>query len=175
MKRIAFVFLFFLFNCGLCLAYENPRWGTFPLSVYIEPHAKKPLVEKAFATWQNSSGIAKFRYVSSERQYPNITVKFTDKNPYKTGEEFERAIGLTHSYTPLRFYATAKVVIYLTHPGTDKPLSDDMIYETALHEIGHAMGLAHSNAKEDIMYPVSNGQTELSTNDLTRFKKIYTP
>ena len=169
------MFSIIILSAGSVLAYINPRWGYFPLNVYIEPHNKKALVEKAFATWQSESGIAKFRYVTSEKYYPNIVVKFADKNPNKEGSDFENAVGLAYSYTPLGFYAKAVITIYLTSPGGGTPLSDNQIYGIALHEIGHAMGLSHSPVNTDIMFPIEHGQTSLSQNDIERCKLIYTP
>ena len=176
MKKILFLlFSIIILSAGSVFAYINPRWGYFPLNVYIEPHSKKALVEKAFSTWQSESGIAKFRYVTSEKYYPNIVVKFADKNPYQKGSNFENAVGLAYSYTPLGFYAKATITIYLTSPGGGTPLSDNQIYGIALHEIGHAMGLGHSPINTDIMFPIEHGQTSLSQNDIERFKLIYTP
>ena len=176
MKKILFLlFSIIILSAGSVFAYINPRWGYFPLNVYIEPHSKKALVEKAFSTWQSESGIAKFRYVTSEKYYPNIVVKFADKNPNQKGSNFENAVGLAYSYTPLGFYAKATITIYLTSPGGGTPLSDNQIYGIALHEIGHAMGLGHSPINTDIMSPIEHGQTSLSQNDIERFKLIYTP
>ena len=43
----------------------------------------------------------------------------------------------------------------------------------AMHELGHALGLDHSTDRNSIMYPVDQGKTTLSVNDLAALKKIY--
>ena len=63
---------------------------------------------------------------------------------------------------------------------TGKPVSDynNMfatynILHTLIHEIGHSLGLIHSNFKTDVMYPFYNGVTELSYNDILRITNKY--
>lgn len=43
----------------------------------------------------------------------------------------------------------------------------------AMHELGHALGLDHSQQLNSIMYPVDQGVTVLSTADLKSLKTIY--
>ncbi len=43
----------------------------------------------------------------------------------------------------------------------------------AVHELGHALGLAHSGNRNSVMYPVDQGRTTLSKGDLAGLKTIY--
>ena len=178
MRKFWLVLIVFIFaTVATAFAYQNPRWSYFPLSVYIQDHEKAPIVKRAFSTWESSTdGIAKFRFVSSEKYYPNIVVKFSENNPNTKGSQFENAVGLAHSYTPLGYYAKATITVWLKNPGNTSKLSDTQLYSISLHEIGHALGiLRHSPLPQDIMYFQEHGQTSLSENDILRFKKIYTP
>jgi hypothetical protein len=48
-------------------------------------------------------------------------------------------------------------VTIVTPPGNDALLRDTIVYLTCLHESGHALGLAHTNQFNDIMYSFQFG------------------
>jgi len=43
----------------------------------------------------------------------------------------------------------------------------------AVHELGHALGLDHSTDVNSVMYPVSQGHSELTASDIAGLKSIY--
>ena len=43
----------------------------------------------------------------------------------------------------------------------------------ALHELGHALGLAHSSDTNSVMYPIDQGVTTLSKGDIEGLENIY--
>jgi Ca2+-binding RTX toxin-like protein len=51
-----------------------------------------------------------------------------------------------------------------------------VFFNTALHEIGHGLGLDHSTAPADVMYPVQNAQNAggLSVGDMSGARRLYT-
>src|SRR3990167_3133462 len=67
---------------------------------------------------------------------------------------------------------------YIKRTGKQVSNMDNMfatynILHTLIHEIGHSLGLVHSNYKTDVMYPFYNGIMELSDNDITRITTKY--
>lgn len=43
----------------------------------------------------------------------------------------------------------------------------------AVHELGHALGLDHSTSTLSVMYPVSQGRSQLSSGDVAALQEIY--
>ena len=154
------------------------RWTRMPITVYIAPMkfyskqgeeaAYRRLVEKALKSWEIvSEGLIKFKMVNSlyDSQI-NIDWKRVERT----------ALGhCTYNYdNKMRLYG-ADVSIGLTdgkiHQAYD---SQNEVYHTILHEMGHALGLGHSPYENDIMYtPHKYGVIELSDNDIFSIQCLY--
>lgn len=52
---------------------------------------------------------------------------------------------------------------------------DTDIYTVALHEIGHVLGLSHSDNPADVMYPYYHRGMALSANDIAAARELYQP
>ena len=156
------------------------RWNpeTFPLKVYIENNPELPEyfyenTKIAFQEWeQKTEKFMTFIFINTQ---DNADIKcLFPKDFNKEINNNSMTIGSTY----LKFDKNKLYNATITFAVTDtqeKYISQRKFYSTALHEIGHAIGLlGHSNNEPDIMYPVNNkNQIKISSNDINTLKLLY--
>jgi Matrixin len=96
------------------------------------------------------------------------------KGPKSTGAD-SQIVGLAG---PLRIDPETKVILEASAAFRAQYVNTQSRARIALlfaHELGHDIGLGHSAAKTDIMYPVLNDQTRLGAGDIAGAKAILKP
>ena len=132
-----------------------------PLLVYVEPAvvagytaAIGRKVRDAFTRWRRVGGIpVRFVFVRT-RENADVTVRWIE------AFEMQRA-GQADLVWRNDGYLQGGTLTLATHSHLGRPLTVDAIETVALHEIGHLLGLGHSDRPRDVMYPTT------SVHDLT--------
>ncbi len=155
------------------------RWNlkSMPLDVSIEipkndtlPQYYNAEITKAFMQWQNSTGFIKFNFIEKPSK-ADIVVKFMalpESNCSSAGCKYVVA------YTNPTFNGNTLKKMTITLYDKDaygNYFSDKELYNTILHEIGHALGImGHSYSTDDLMYMSSR---ETQDKIFTRFRSSF--
>ena len=162
-------------------ASDIPNGRAFSSSV--TDATEQAVVRAAFAEWQSVSGVQFVEQTDSVTQTgaADIRVGF---GALSAGVE----IGETDYLTTAGGSRLAPdVVIRLQDPGVQSLTTvngvltysgtSSQLYQIVLHEIGHALGLAHDNADQNaVMYPVSTpSNRDLDSEDIAGIQSLYGP
>lgn len=149
-----FVFLILILTITLpVFSAEKPRWVAQPVYVYIPDNYGNysRLMQQAFMEWEEKSDeLIRFKFVNRPSN-ANIHVKFVD-HVQNCGSEL--AVGCSRMSLRGGQYYHNQLDIAMKSKyksNTYRPIKN--IYGVMLHEIGHAIGLDHSNNPNSIMYP----------------------
>lgn len=138
------------------------RWDAtkFPLKVYIQnnsavaPKYYQESIQKAFLEWQEASNnLVSFKFVNNEKE-ANINVSINSSSDMKKCDTADCKYSVANTVPILNGDLLKKITISIYDSNNlGQPFSESQIYGTALHEIGHSLGImGHSYNKDDIMY-----------------------
>lgn len=158
------------------------RWSNMPIKYAFEPNEKLPdyfvrEIENAFTEWEKATEHQIL--FEEDLKNPNIIIKFEEEHP-SDAEKQKFVVAYTVPILNLNQLRSMEITFYLKDP-KKKYFSQNQVYNTALHEIAHALGfMGHSNKKEDVMYmtkdsmSVINDEREtLSEADINTIKLLY--
>ncbi len=138
--------------------WNGRHWNknSYPLKVFIQRSNSKyykpvykDYIEYAFKVWEKADSRISAIFVSSADS-GNIIIRFVDDLMKKYNENY---LGLTKTnYNKLKTISKADVQLSLLK-FDNKRIADGEMKAAIIHEIGHALGLGHSENDKDIMYP----------------------
>lgn len=155
------------------------RWNlkSMPLDVSIEtpegdtlPQYYNAEITKAFMQWQNSTGFIKFNFTDKPSK-ADIIVKFMalpESNCSASGCKY--VVAFTNPTFKGNILKKMTITLY-DKDAYGNYFSDKELYNTILHEIGHALGImGHSYSTDDLMYMSSR---ETQDKIFTRFRSSF--
>src|SRR5688500_17214131 len=118
------------------------------LTYNIEKGSKdlEKITESAFSEWENNLNNIHFKNVK-DNNVADIEIKFKKGNINKGGEA-------EIYFDQNGFIDYVKISVSKTSNGTE--LNQTMLEHIIKHEIGHGLGLGHSQFPHSIMYPIVN-------------------
>jgi hypothetical protein len=143
------------------------------LALGIDPSLVKAEARRAFDEWSRAVAVT-FRESTARSAARNIDILFAsgehgDPFPFPPG-----SATLGHSFFPA--------------PPNPEPIAGDIhinsayswsvggvwdIYSVFLHELGHSLGIGHTDAPASVMYPYYQRATVLQNDDLASIRQLY--
>lgn len=164
--------------------WDGKHWSytDFPLKVYAQKNNSRYFKSKfskyisyALKVWEKSDSRISFQEVSSKKN-ADIIITFVENLMKKYEDNY---LGLTDYEMGRQKEIEESTIEISLLKFNNEIVSDGEVKATIVHELGHALGLGHSNDQDDIMYPYINpdsspnmNYTDLSSADKSSIKSL---
>ncbi len=144
-----------------------PHWLKKSINVYIPQDSRAASVRRAFLSWQNvSAGNLRFNFVNNGPA--DIDIVFVDSVNGADGPLGECALKIQGKTI------TKAEIKFATKSANINKYSNDYIYTTMVHEVGHALGLKDIPGKPtSIMHTPISATQEIKKMDVKDLFNLY--
>jgi predicted Zn-dependent protease len=152
------------------------RWSdrtSIPLRVYMPPGGAPDYrpelgeaVRSAFDRWERVAGIPVIFVFTHDSSRADVIVRWISEFPIeRTGQADVRWNGSG--------WLLSGTLTLATHNPGGIVLPPQAVYTVALHEIGHLLGLGHSDDPADVMYPTTDVRVDITVRDRQTARMLY--
>ena len=182
MKKILLIITFLFISFAGAFAVEGIWTNPKGLKVYIPPKDMlTTTMMHAFQEWQRkTNNYFIFQFVNT-KSTANIEVIFMNGGIPEICNN-DGALGCTKTSMIENHLGTRirKATVYISRKSNNgKIMSNTQVYTIMLHEIGHALGLGHTEQPTSTMYSGTNQtmavKQEIQTSDLNLLYDLYHP
>jgi predicted Zn-dependent protease len=134
--------------------------------------------EKALLAWQNASkGAVQFKRLTQKMADDDgIFISWSDETNPQRPYEVGRTVNQTQVKDGQAFIYRSEIVLQ-RNPRINQHLDVEaqglQLYATFLHEIGHALGMEHTQDPHSVMFHRSLQNHQFTTEDLAQVQRLY--